>query len=499
MNKKKHIDELFKERFENHSPEPSPHIWEQIHYELHGKKKSRKVLPLWFKYGSVAAVLVLFLTVGYQLVYNTPLPNTPPALDLDKTTQKKENKTQLDLENSNSVTSTNTKESKDKSLEKDPINSSDTFTQNNNSNSANSSLSSTKTNTQKQENRSTEEPNEILKDDINLSSKNTQVTQESNSDTHNSTNKNSNTSEPKNVDSRVATITPQTNSSAVTTSTNTEEETTTATKPEKTRSLIDEVNKQNEEAQAIAETSKENSKNRWAVSPNIAPVYYSSLSNGSSIDPSFSDNSQNGDINLSYGVQVSYEVSNRLSIRSGISDVNLSYTTGDIDLGTGPVSVALKSIDYIGKESVIIPVDKGTFSSTPSNGTFGDIVPKSTSGTAEINQRISYFEVPLELKYALTTSKIGIHMIGGISTLFLGENEVIVTDGSFSNTLGEANNLNDLSFTTNIGLGFDYKISQKFKFNIEPMFKYQLNPYSDSSVDFKPYYLGVYSGLSFKF
>ncbi|MFT5437443.1 MAG: hypothetical protein ACI840_002097, partial [Ulvibacter sp.] len=90
-------------------------------------------------------------------------------------------------------------------------------------------------------------------------------------------------------------------------------------------------------------------------------------------------------------------------------------------------------------------------------------------------------------------------VIGGVSTLFLGNNDVSVAAGDFSSTLGEANNLSTVSFTTNIGLGVDYKISKKFKFNVEPMFKYQLNPYSDSSVDFQPYYIGVYTGLSYKF
>jgi hypothetical protein len=96
-------------------------------------------------------------------------------------------------------------------------------------------------------------------------------------------------------------------------------------------------------------------------------------------------------------------------------------------------------------------------------------------------------------------TRIGVNLIGGISTLLLGDNEIVANDGDFREVLGGANNLNSVSFSTNVGLGFHYKISKKLKFNIEPMFKYQLNPYTDSSVDFKPYYLGVYSGLSFKF
>ena len=107
--------------------------------------------------------------------------------------------------------------------------------------------------------------------------------------------------------------------------------------------------------------------------------------------------------------------------------------------------------------------------------------------------------MPLELKYALVNNKIGVNLIGGFSTLLLNNNEVFVEAGDFNETLGKANNLSSLSFTTNIGLGLNYSFSQKLMINIEPMFKYQLNPYSDSSVDYKPYYVGVYSGLSFKF
>jgi hypothetical protein len=135
----------------------------------------------------------------------------------------------------------------------------------------------------------------------------------------------------------------------------------------------------------------------------------------------------------------------------------------------------------------------------PFDSEFGEITPKAGGSNAELSQRIQYYEVPLELKYALLNKKVGIHFIGGMSTLFLGTNEVSVQAGSVDEVIGEANNLNSVSFSTNVGLGFDYKLSKKFTFNLEPMFKYQLNTYTDSSVDFRPYTLGVYTGLSFKF
>ena len=188
-----------------------------------------------------------------------------------------------------------------------------------------------------------------------------------------------------------------------------------------------------------------------------------------------------------------------MSLRTGVSKVDLSYSTEGIELGTGPVSAALKSVDYGDKQIVLTALDKGTLASQDNNGAFGQIIPKSTSGDAVINQNLNYFEVPMELRYTLINNKFGLNVIGGFSTLFLGSNEISVSAGDFESVLGEANNLSSVSFTTNVGVGLRYLFSEKLMFNIEPIFKYQLNPYTDTSVDFNPYYFGVYTGLSLKF
>ena len=180
--------------------------------------------------------------------------------------------------------------------------------------------------------------------------------------------------------------------------------------------------------------------------------------------------------------------------------MDLSYSTRGIEIGTGPLSAGLSSVNYEGRQDVLTVLDEGTIAAQNSaNGGFGNITEKSTNGPAELVQNISYYEFPLELKYAVIKTKFGVNVIGGVSTMFLGNNDISVGAGDFSSTLGEANNLSTISFTTNIGLGIDYKASKKITFNVEPMFKYQLNPYSDSSVEFQPYYIGVYTGLSYRF
>ena len=65
--------------------------------------------------------------------------------------------------------------------------------------------------------------------------------------------------------------------------------------------------------------------------------------------------------------------------------------------------------------------------------------------------------------------------------------------------LGEANNLNPIHFSSNFGLGFRYQFVKSFQVNFEPMVKYQMNTFSNDVGNFKPYFLGLYSGISYRF
>lgn len=550
MKDKKHIDELFKEQFQNFEATPPPVVWNRIEAQLQEKKKERRVIPLWWRVAGVAALIAVLLTVGLSL-FNTP---TTPSNDIvtedtsiendtnsSETPEKglDKNKT-LSNEPIKNETEVASEENEVKTTEETITNKRGFEAENNSvkksnttvaetSNKKNSTLLKTKTSvaettgntklntTNKKTNKEYNQPKNAstiyntTSEAVATSNKPKNATQKSSETTQNplvkdpnavvsgneaiaKTEKNINISSPSNPSEKII-LNPNIETDSNTAITETSEN---KIPEENKKSIFDaiEENRKLEEAVAI----KEGPTNRWAVSPNVGPVYYSSLSGGSSLDPMFSDNSQSGNVNLSYGVGVDYAINEKLSVRSGVNNVNLSYATGDVQIASAPIAFALENIDYgSGRGAVTTVFDKGSPLPGDGDGTFGSIIPKSTGGNAEISQQLQYYEVPLELKYALVSNKFGINVIGGMSTLLLGNNEIIVNDGDFRTVLGEANNLNSISFTSNIGLGFNYQLSEKFRFNIEPMFKYQLNPYTDSSVDFRPYYLGVYSGLSFKF
>src|SRR5690606_25390134 len=116
-----------------------------------------------------------------------------------------------------------------------------------------------------------------------------------------------------------------------------------------------------------------------------------------------------------------------------------------------------------------------------------------------LEQQFGYIEVPSAVEYSLVDNKFGLNLIGGFSTLFLNNTEVYSVMSKQTSLLSEANNSNSTSYSANFGLGFNYNISQGLKLNLEPMFKYQINTFNNTSGDFRPYFIGIYSGFSFKF
>ncbi|HMB62687.1 MAG TPA: outer membrane beta-barrel protein [Eudoraea sp.] len=268
-------------------------------------------------------------------------------------------------------------------------------------------------------------------------------------------------------------------------------------KNSKKKSIFDEVE---EDEEVVAEKNE----HRWSVGPSVAPVYFSSLGEGSPIHSNFATNSKSGNLNLSYGLSVSYDVSKKLSIRSGLHRVDYGYDTNDILFSSSLAASTNNRIDHIdyaltSKNLVVQSTANSEAVQDPYSAISNEIAAPTPSRDGRMVQQFGYLEVPVEVNYSLLDSKLGLHIIGGVSSLFLVDNTVTLESEGGSTQIGEANNINSLNFSTNIGFGVDYNISEKVRLNLEPMFKYQLNTFSDASGNFQPFSVGIYSGLSFKF
>ncbi|WP_420571347.1 hypothetical protein [Kordia sp.] len=381
-------------------------------------------------------------------------------------------------------------------------------TRNTNSNVSNEIKNNSSQNTVKGVDRFT---NTVAQNSTNNTSNNTNATTNSNQNGVNGTETNINTATNSNSTAVAQNNTNTANSSSSNTDATANTETTNSEtaiaevkkEDEIKKSLLDEINDLHDLEKDKTEVAEQN-RRRWTISPNASPIYYNTLSNGSPIDETFADNTKSGDLNFSYGVNVGYDVSKRLTVRSGIHKVDYSYNTKDIALvpsinGNELTTIAFKTDGVafdIQDRQVNAPSD-AAFSQYQLPSTESSIIRKQIEGN--LNQRMSYIEVPVELKYAVVDKKLGVNVIGGVSTLLLTENSIILDSPELYAELGEATNVNDVSFSTNIGLGIDYKVSDKIEVNFEPMLKYQLNTFSGNTGNFKPYSVGVYTGVSFRF
>lgn len=254
---------------------------------------------------------------------------------------------------------------------------------------------------------------------------------------------------------------------------------------------LEELLKKNEkEEEKIAESKK----NKWQITSNVAPIFFNSTSNGSPIDGQFADNNKSYENNISFGVGLNYAVNKKISVRTGVNKFTLGYNTNDVVFFAAMDQVNFGSVTSSAAGSTIQVI---SINNSEALRPFENGVQNTNEGV--MTQRMGYFEVPVEMSYKLIDNKFGINLIGGLSTLFLNENEVSVSSSVMSASLGKAKNLNDVHFSTNVGVGFKYRFWKSFEANFEPMFKYQINTFNKDAGNFKPYFIGLYSGVSFNF
>lgn len=237
---------------------------------------------------------------------------------------------------------------------------------------------------------------------------------------------------------------------------------------------------------------------KWAVNSFVSPIFFNSFANGSSISDEFASNEKTFNNSTSYGVGVSYNVNKRLSVKTGVSNLNLDYDTENIAFYSSFEDQSKISNTNIERNSngkyLVLKHEKDISKSVIEN----QMIP-SNQNSGKLNQKTQYVEVPLELSYAILNKKIGVAIKGGMSTLFLTENVISISGNDGNMQIGKASNLNNVHFSSNVGLGLSYNFMKNFQVNVEPTLKYQINTFNKNAEDFSPYVIGVNTGISYKF
>jgi hypothetical protein len=519
MSDKKNIDRLFQEAFKNFEATPSDAVWNNIEAKLNQKKDKRRVIPIWWRYAGVAALLLLLLTVGNSFFGESDvvIPSNQ-VVDTEDTTRSSVSETatpennatnSVVTENNNglenaSETETNSKASvvAEKASENDKVeneiktnstlkNKSKSIIKSDKRNAIAKNSDGNISNNKQTKTTNSNDPSELILD--NKTTDNAVITE--NSEKENNSTKDAFLDKTK-TDNVINNI--KKNNAVVSETEKTDHKTIAENKESNKVTSIEDI--LNETKDIIEEEER---LNRWSVTPNAAPVYFNTLGEGSSIDSQFNNNTKTAETNMSYGISASYAVNKKLSIRSGINKVNLGYNTNNVVVYETIAKSASSSL--VNNASAVKTSPENT--NTPDNITLvsAENFEASKAGTlvsnsnTSINQSFVYIEVPLEIQYMLSDKKLGVNVIGGFSSFFLSDNELFSDFEGSRTSIGEATNINKVSYSANLGLGFQYKFSKKLNLNLEPMFKYQINTFNNTSGNFTPYFIGVYTGIGFKF
>ena len=526
MKDKKNLDRLFQEQFKDFEEIPPEIVWKNIEAEL-TKKKKRRIIPLWYKLSGVAALLIFGFLGTRALLNQSKIKTTNPVVIEEKINSTNNQNSVVNSDEKNNQNQLNSDENDSSKINNDSekqLLSNDEAVANGN---LNNEKASKKENNQ---NNNIDKVNQKNKENLGLVLNPSDKTKRTKQETKNNLNKKNNSELVDNSKTNLKTISEiekatvnanlnnqkalqsEKNKTGILTEKNInkndkqfvlEDYSSKIDKNKIDSAAVASLNTTKEELNTLGELLKEKEKdqkpkvepkeNRWQITSNVAPVYLGSSSNGSPIDSQFANNSKEYQNTMSYGLGVNYDVSKKITLRTGINRVNFEYLTNGVEFYASLEGREMASLSSTNASNAApIVVQNINFSNS-------EVSMSAWTQQGAIEQSMEYYEIPLELSYKVINKKFGVDVIGGFSTLLLNNNSLMVVSDGFSAELGKANNLSSVHFSTNVGLGFRYRFWKSFQANFEPTFKYQLNTFSNNDGGFRPYFIGLYSGVSYRF
>jgi len=258
----------------------------------------------------------------------------------------------------------------------------------------------------------------------------------------------------------------------------------------------------------------------WKFGLNVSPGYSSySARHGSAYSSNMTWEADNGNANLSGGVSVQYKTGKRISIESGVYYAQNGQQTGSspqffgnrdqLDYASAPVNknyfntavtladnrMAMNSIAGV-IEFDGVPKGAEIAANLESFGTYSNSL--LTSG--ELSQVFDFVEIPLYLRYLLFESKMDVELVGGVNAgLVVGNNAYIDNEYGVQN-IGKTRDISPVNISGTVGIGLNYAVGKNLSLAVEPRFSYYLNSINrNPEVDFRPYRVGVYTGLYYEF
>lgn len=257
--------------------------------------------------------------------------------------------------------------------------------------------------------------------------------------------------------------------------------------------LENDDSKAKKEKKTDEKVQRKNKRGTFEVSPFAGAAIMGSFNEASLISPEFNRLKIDNPLTSSYGAKVAYNFDDDVKIRTGIGMIDMRQNTYDVPMAVnssyGAITYNLKSLSNVG-------VDLSEYNNFSSQNSFAELEGMDKMAK-DISHELQFIEVPLEIEYNLTkNNKLNFAATGGMSTLFLNKNEVLLKDQNA--VFAESTNMKSVSFSANAGMKLDYAISPKVSVNVEPQMRYMINTVTANS-ELQPFLVALNAGLSWSF
>ena len=286
----------------------------------------------------------------------------------------------------------------------------------------------------------------------------------------------------------------------------------------------------------IAENSKKintstNSENSWKMGMLLSPGYAShTASHTENYSQNINYSGESGNGNVGGGFSIQYKTSKKLSVESGVyyaQNGQKSVNSFELfALGTKEYDVvnsADNNYSFLNEAPVsgfsnAINVSDGNISM---NSTAGIINLNETPKGAEIvsnmdeynsrnsnslvsdgefSQVFDFIEIPLFLRYKIVDSKFGVELVGGVNAGIIVGNNAYIDNRFGLQNIGKTQDISTINLSGALGLGMNYALGKHISVALEPRVNYYFNSINNNpEVDFRPYRLGVFTGVYYEF
>ena len=216
----------------------------------------------------------------------------------------------------------------------------------------------------------------------------------------------------------------------------------------------------------------------WSVSISGIVNSYDNFGKTSLIDSRLDGNQVNRDTNLNYGIAFHYSPQDsKHTLRVGVNYVKYGQTTR-----LENSSINLERLQYVSYKAN--PIEMSDYLSTATD--------------IDIFQEFTYIEFPLQLRYSLYKKKVDFGLMVGVQSRVLLEDNITFKSSAGDLEVGESNTIFDFGVSAHFSLPARFKLYKKFYFNVEPSIYYHVKPYESDNIS-TPSEFRLTTSLEYKF